>query len=203
MALALFALGVLVVWGVPVWGVPLAAGALVWGVYASPSIGALIVAGVSIGVAAPLSVGLAGSILDRVCRVGGLSTAAGAGSFRLLGLVLLGAVALRSDAPLELLATVQALSVRGTGLDLLGIVTRVGGAICLCGGLLALVGLGAIVLVELPLRWVTSSYRVSPLDLSLGAVRPLVLVGVATALFHLGSALVAHETAPQLLGGVP
>lgn len=198
LTLAFFLLGML-----PVWGIPLAAALAAWATYAPPALGALVVAAIAIGAAAPLSVGLAGAILDRVCRNGGLPSVVGGAPFRLLGVVLVGAVALHTDAPLDLVATIHALAERGGGLDLLRIVSGVGKAICVCGGIVGLVGVGAIVLIELPLRWCLSPYRVSPLDLSLGAARPLVVLGVAAALFHLGAALIAHETAPRLLGGIP
>jgi len=198
LTLVFFLLGIL-----PVWGLPLAAAIVAWAIYAPPPFSTLIVAAVAIGAAAPLSVGLAGAILDRVCRNGGLPTVVGGSPFRLLGLVLVGAVALHTDAPLDLLVTVRTLAEQGGGLDLLGVVSTVGKAICVCGGLVALVGIGAIVLVELPLRWCLSPYRVSPLDLSLGAARPFIVLGVAAALFHLGAALIAHETAPRVLGGMP
>ena len=79
----------------------------------------------------------------------------------------------------------------------------VSGVVCVVAPVALCNKIGAIVLVELPLRWCTSASRVAPLDLSLSALRPLIVVGVAAVLFHLATAFVLRETAPGLLGGIP
>jgi len=205
MGVALFLVVLGALGAMPVWFIPAIALGLAWWVV-SPNGGGLelFLVGGAIALAGPLSVGLAGSILNRVCVVGRIDYAAATPQiFRSFGLVLIGALVFSSNAPLELIVTVGELAARGTSLDLLGIVTRIGSAVCVCGGLLALVGLGAIVLIEVPLRWCSVAYRISPLDITLSALRPLVIVGVAAAMFQLGGALVLHETAPRILGGLP
>ena len=189
----------------PIWFVPTLALVLAWwSMHPGSSLSEVALIGGAVGLAAPLSVGLAGAILDRVCVAGALVHRGGvAPLFRTCGLVLGGAILFQSSAPFELMVTVRDLMARGDTLDLWRVVAKVGAVVCFCGGLLALVALGAIVLVELPLRWCTSASRVAPLDLSLSALRPLIVVGVAAVLFHLATAFVLRETAPGLLGGIP
>jgi hypothetical protein len=205
MALALLFFSLVAAVLMPVWFAPaLVFGFAVWCLQPGLSLGAALLVGGLLGLAAPMSVGLAGAILDRACAAGGLVYREGAPrTFRVAGLVLAGVVVFETAAPHELLVAVRTLLARGEGLDLLGIVTRVGGAVCFCGGALAVVGLGAIALVEVPLRWCVAGYRVTPLDITLGALRPLIVVLVAAGLFQLGSALVIREAAPRILGGVP
>jgi len=181
-----------------VWGVPaVALGVVLTTLAPTVSPAGWMVFG-AIVLAVPSAAGVAGALLDRVVRRGDHTDAP---VFRVFLVVLAGGmVATTVDLPAALGAAVQV----SRALERAGafpVLARVVAAIWFCGGAVALVALGWLALIEVPIRWTLGVTRVRAFDLSIHAVRPFVVVVVIGSTLELVAGLWGHELSRAVLGG--
>lgn len=184
--------------GAAVWVIPaVALGAALSLVVPTFSSGSWIVFGALV-LAVPAAAGLAGALLDRVVRS---DDHTGAPIFRVLLVALAGGmVATTVDLP-TFIGTAVHVS-RGVGpTDVFAALARIIAVICFCGGSVALVALGWLALLEVPIRWLLGVARVRAFDLSVGAIRPFVFVLVVGSTLQLVAGLWAREIARVMHGG--